>query len=146
LPAWQLHLDNALSEVYVLAVAAAGRFPHAIGDGQPGEGQAVLSADGRSLTIAYDASRPLGECQAAYTSSLQVTQTTTTVLLAVTIHITAYPVPPPGVICPFSAQPPPSASPLTPGAPHTRTITLDQPLGARVVIGAAGLPYEVTSS
>lgn len=143
LPTWQFQLTGAKSAVYVLAVAPAARYPQHGGDGTASSGPARLSSDGRAITIPFVASQPAGDCQAGYLSTLQVTETPTTVTLAVTVTETAHPNPSPGLVCPFVG--PGSAPPSTIVDGAARTIVLAAPLGGRVVVGSAGLPYEVTS-
>jgi len=144
-PAWEIHLRGVRDAVYVLAIAAAGRYPAETsastdtgGYGAP----ATVSADGRSVTIWFTARHvSTGPCDTGYTTSLDTAQTRTAVALAVS---TRFDPPAPTstpVACPAIGFV--HVGPPTPGAPGTRTVVLDQPLGARALVDAYAQPYDV---
>ena len=141
LPAWRMRLRDVTGDVYVLAVAPSARYSFSSERGLY-DALAIPSADGRQLTINFIADhRSTGPCDPAYTSSLQVVETHTTVVLAVAINQELVTLPP-NVVCPAVAIAPPKP---IPGAPGTRTITLALPLGGRVVVDSRGTPYIVTA-
>lgn len=71
-------------------------------------------------------------------------QTPTAIVLAVTIAFEPE-TPPPNVACPASGASAVVPAPPIPGAPGTRTITLAEPLGGRVVVDDRGTPYVVSA-
>lgn len=136
LPAWQLRLRGVKDDAFVLAVAPNQRYPINTRTGQVGGGKVAQSPDGRTLTIHFGS--PF--------STLAVAQTPTAVAVIVTIHVgTSSPRTTRCAACPAIA-PPGSYGPLYPGAPNTKTITLDQPLGNRVVVNASAIPAEVITN
>ena len=145
LPAWRMHLRDVTGDIYVLAVSPSARYELPSEAGMYDAGRAVPSAEGRRLTINFIAHHDsTGPCDPGYSSSLRVAQTPTAIVLAVTIAFEPE-TPPPNVACPASggsAVVP--ASPI-PGAPGTRTITLAEPLGGRVVVDDRGTPYVVSA-
>ena len=84
LPTWKATLAESREPIYVLAVAAAGRYPHTLGDGDFGE-DASLTAGGRDITIYFDAHHASeGGCDPDRTSTFASKETATAVVLAVT--------------------------------------------------------------
>jgi hypothetical protein len=144
LPAWAFALDGVADDVYVLAVTAAARYPVPLDD-MYGAGPARVSPDGRSLSIYYTARHDsTGPCDPGFSSSLDVAQSSASVVvLVVTITRDPPPTPYSNVACPAIGVAPPSG-PLTPGTPGTRTIQLAAPLGARVAVNEVGRPFEVS--
>jgi hypothetical protein len=166
LPAWRMHLDGIDGQFYVLAVAPAGRFSSGPGSGSP-DRPAAMSADGKEITIPFVAHQdPAGICDPGFTSTLHLAQTPTAVVAATTT--VAIPAPTPtttpsgsgvGIFIPDGGGPvqyfcdfagrgfgSPPHEPLTPGEANTRTITLTEPLGNRVLVDGAGLPFAVVTS
>ena len=143
LPAWRMHVTGATGDVYVLAIAPSARYPHT-GNGSGGQ-RALVSADGLNVTFRYVARHVATDpCDLGYTSRLNVEETRSAVVLAISTRSDAPSTLPTNVACtdPLVV---PAGPPLEPGAPNSRTITLQQPLGGRVVVDASGNPYQVTS-
>ena len=140
LPTWKATLAETSQPIYVLAVAAAGRYPHSLSDDLSFGVDATLSADGRDLTISFVAHhKSEGGCDRDRTATVASQQTSTAVVLAVTtqVHPT---VPRPGCTDIYTSQ---TLGYLTPGRPDTYTLHLQEPLGNRVVVDQLGLPYVV---
>ena len=146
LPAWRMHLRDVTGDSYVLAVSPpSARYELPSEAGMYDAGRAVPSADGRRLTINFIAHHDsTGPCDPGYSSSLRVAQTPTAIVLAVTIAFEPE-TPPPNVACPASGASAIVPAPPIPGAPGTRTITLAEPLGGRVVVDDRGTPYVVSA-
>jgi hypothetical protein len=143
LPAWRMHLTGATGDVFVFAIARPARYPHT-GNGSGGQ-PALVSADGLRITFRYVARHVATDpCDLGYTSTLNVEETRSAVVLAISTRSDAPSTLPTNVACanPLTV---PLRPPLKPGAPDTRTITLHQPLGGRVVVDARGNPYQITS-
>lgn len=139
LPTWKATLAETSEPIYVLAVAAAGRYPHSLSE-QPFGLNATLSADGRDLTISFVAHHVSeGGCDRDRTSTVASQQTSTAVVLAVTtqLHPT---VPRPGCNDTYTYG---TMGYLTAGQPDTYTLHLQEPLGNRVVVDQLGTPYVV---
>jgi hypothetical protein len=157
LPAWQIHLDGIAGDAYVLAVSSSARFAvDASGGGD--QRPASVSADGTQVTIPFIPHQDPARCESGFTNTLQIAQTSTAIVLATTTTTDLPPTPstsspsyePARYLCDggdlvlhVAALP---HQPLVPGEPGTRTITLDQPLGARAVVDAQGRPYVVVSA
>jgi hypothetical protein len=136
LPAWQLRLRGVKDDAFVLAVSPNQRYPVNTQTGLVGGGQIAQSPDGRTLTIYFGG--PF--------NSLAVAQTPAAVAIIVTTQVgTSGRGGTPCAACP-AIVPPGSYGPLYPGAPNTTTITLDQPLGHRVVVNASAIPVEVITN
>ena len=145
LPAWRMHLRNVTGDIYVLAVAPSARYPLPTERGVNDAGPAVPSADRRRLTINFIPHHDsTGPCDPAYSSSLQVGETPTAIVLAVTITLEPETLPS-NVACPASGASAIAPAPPIPGAPGTRTIRLMEPLGGRVVVDSRGTPYVVSA-
>lgn len=144
LPAWRMHLRHVTGDIYVLAVAPSARYPLLTERAAYDAGPAVPSADGRRLTINFIPRHDsTGPCDPGYRSSLQVGQTPTAIVLAVTI--TLEPTMPSNVACPASGASVVAPARPVPGALGTRTITLAEPLDGRVVVDSRGTPYIVSA-
>jgi hypothetical protein len=141
LPAWQLRIAGVDYPAYVLAVAAAEQFDPVAGQGDGGL-SITVGADARELTVPFIARHTsTGPCDAGFTQTLHVSQTPTVVVLDIeTVSEQPSPSPTP-VACDLIGRP---LAP-DPGEPADRTVTLDSPLGARVVVSAHGVPIEVTT-
>ena len=143
LPAWRMHLTGATGAVYVLAIAPSARYPHT-GNGSGGQ-PALVSADGLKLTFQYVAHHvATGPCDLGYTSTLNVEETRSAVVLAISTRSDPPSALPTNVAC-TNQLTVPLRRPLKPGAHDARTITLQQPLDGRVVVDVRGNPYQVTS-
>nr|MDP9092939.1 hypothetical protein [Actinomycetota bacterium] len=136
LPAWEFRLDRVTNPVYVLAVAAAGRYPKQLADGSFMLRPAILSTDGRTVTIQFTSHQAAGPCQGGSEQVLDVAQTPTAVVLAVTVTRTV-----PAVKSTYACS---DVALIPPRTPHA--VTLDQALGARVVVDGTGQPYQVIGS
>lgn len=143
LPAWRMHVTGATGDVYVLALAPSARYPHT-GNGSGGQ-PALVSADGLKITFQHVARHVATDpCDLGYTSTLNVEETRSAVVLAISTRSDPPSTLPTNVACSLE-RPRSPRPPLKPGTPDTRTITLQQPLDGRVVVDASGNPYEVTS-
>jgi hypothetical protein len=141
LPAWQFGIAGVDDPAFVLAIAPSEQFDPVPGRGDGGP-SITVGADGRDLTVPFIARHTsTGPCDAGFTQTLQVIETPNVVVLNVQT-----------IIEQPSAAPSPAACGLVghipqpdPGQPATRTVSLDHPLGARVVIDGHGVPFAATS-
>jgi hypothetical protein len=141
LPAWELKIAGVDYPAYVLAVAASEQFDPVAGEGD-GAVPLTLSGDGRELTLPFVARHTsTGPCDSGYTQTLELSQTANVVVLDVETVVQQPSAAPSPVACPAIAYGPRP----DPGEPATKTVTLDDPLGARVVVNARGVPLAVTS-
>lgn len=133
-PAWEIVLKGVRDPAYLLAVAHDARFAPPFG---PGPGTRVeLSRSGRVLTMHFVSSSPGdGPCNPAFTSRLTTLVTPTAVYLVVVTKVRTTTIPP-DTACPLAGT-----TPFRSAAAHT--LTLDEPLGNRVVVDGAGNPYSV---
>ena len=144
LPAWRFGLTDANSYVYVLAIGLSARAQVPDETLSYGSLRAAASADGRNITIRFVARHDSTDpCDPPYTSSLEVVQTRTAVALAITMHPLPVRSSTGEIACGLVGSV--DTAPVTEGAPNTRTIELDEPLGARVVVDGNGSPYQVTT-
>ncbi|MET3808600.1 hypothetical protein ABIB25_005630 [Nakamurella sp. UYEF19] len=144
LPTWKVTLAESRDPIYVLAVAAGGRYPATLADDPPvGEG-ATVSGNGKDITISFIAHHVSeGGCDPDYTSSLASKETSTVVVLAVNLHFDST-FPKAGCTDGFSRIT--SGLYPTPGQPDNTTVHLQEPLGNRALINQSGIPYEVGTS
>jgi hypothetical protein len=141
LPAWELKIAGVDYPAYVLAVAASERFDPVTGEGD-GAVPLTLGGDGRELTLPFVARHTsTGPCDYGYTQTLKVSQTANAVVIDIETVMERPSAPPSPVGCADIAYGPRP----DPGEPATKTVTLDDPLGARVVVNQHGVPLAVTS-
>lgn len=128
LPAWTFHFAGVSDPARVLAVPPFDRWPlpgMPMGDGS--EGGATISADGNQVTVSFIGPEPgNGPCGAEYSAEVEQSST------AVSISVRELPNP--------NAD---QASCSLVGYIRTVTVTLQSPLGNRVVIDAHGIPLPV---
>jgi hypothetical protein len=141
LPAWQLRIAGVADPAYVLAVAASEQF-NPMADRSYGGPSVTVSADGRDLTVPFIAHHTsTGPCDDSFSQTLGVTETPNVVVLDIET-VTEQPSAPPSAIACAAVG---SAEQPDPGEATTRTVALDNPLGARVVVDGHGMPFAATS-
>lgn len=140
LPTWKVILAETREPIYVLAVAAASRYPHTLTDGAFGE-DASLTGDGRDITIYFvEHHASQGGCDRERTSTFASRETSTAVVLAVTTQLHPE-IPRPG--CTDGYMWVTAGLSPTRGQPDTTTLHLREPLGDRVVVNQLGTPYVI---
>jgi hypothetical protein len=140
LPVWRVHTADEIGPTLVLAVADSAMYrPSSVPPDSyltdPGIRSAVLSADGRRLTLTVNEADPQCPGEAVYQSTPKLTQSLSVVVVSFAVTQT-------GTV-------PGNPEGGCPAILHLRTETypvdLDAPLGARVVVNADAVPVPVTT-
>ena len=145
LPTWQFRFTGLPTVVSVLAVAPSARYPS---QGNSA-GELVTSHHGRDLTLAFVARyTATNACETSYRSFLSVSQNSSAVRISVRF-VQGKPGPSTGAtVCAGVAggEGGPIGGKIAPGVAGTRTITLEAPLGNRLVVDLHNHPYVIARS
>ena len=131
-PAWSFQFAGVAEPALVLAIPPADRWPRPgmpTNDGPPTG--VSISADGAEATLSFiGAAAGTGPCEAEYAADVTQGRTAVVVSVRQLPHPTPTPSPHPSLVVVCAAG----------GYPRTVTVTLQPPLGNRVLIDSHGAP------